>query len=451
MSRYKEENNLLAQMQDWLNKGHAPDDVVEPGRGETWLHTAARLGYPRAVRRMIAAGASPNVADKKGCTPLECAITGSAPDDALELSVAMLLAGRADTVASSPAAAEESLLVEAADRRRPLVIEMLLQARGGPPAEEKYPGEIQSALERSLGRLPLEELAGITRRFLEAQGPKPLEARRIGEEGNTRMGTVALHDLAQNVTGSVRAPSFSPSAAQVESVEDTVRLLARHGVDPDLRSRKGATPLIQAASGADNQVCQALVRSLLHAKADPNRGNRVHTPLICAAQFGNERIVRILLLQGAEVNQANSMGHTALHAAAKFRHADVVWTLLEHGADPALQDGVGNVPLHYAAQPDRQRQDRTLPRRWLNCVQMLCTPKEQRQFSVEFPDGNTENLKGETPLGLALANPPSNSDEPQFVQAHERLLDLLRGCLSTGPVAAAAKKKAAAGELEASP
>jgi hypothetical protein len=56
------------------------------------------------------------------------------------------------------------------------------------------------------------------------------------------------------------------------------------------------------------------------------------TPLMLAAKLGNERMVRILLEHGADVNAVDIRGFSALHFAVWNGHAGTVQLLLDHGA-----------------------------------------------------------------------------------------------------------------------
>ncbi|XP_014274015.1 ankyrin repeat domain-containing protein 29 [Halyomorpha halys] len=65
--------------------------------------------------------------------------------------------------------------------------------------------------------------------------------------------------------------------------------------------------------------------------------------------MGNLKTVRLLIDQGAPVNDKYNLGYTSLHLAAKRGHIDVVKELLEHAADLTAKNNMGNSPLILAS------------------------------------------------------------------------------------------------------
>jgi ankyrin repeat protein len=96
------------------------------------------------------------------------------------------------------------------------------------------------------------------------------------------------------------------------------------------------------------------VKSLLISAAGPNlvnyetKGDRM-TPLQGAAAYGHMDTVRLLILQGAEVNHKDSAGSTPLHMAAFHGHTKIANVLLSRGADINARDRAGETPIHRAA------------------------------------------------------------------------------------------------------
>ena len=72
------------------------------------------------------------------------------------------------------------------------------------------------------------------------------------------------------------------------------------------------------------------------------------TPLSVASGAGSERVVRMLLAQGADVDGGPSET-PPLHSAASDGHGEVARILLEHGADPNAPDPRGSLPIHEVA------------------------------------------------------------------------------------------------------
>ncbi|QNF35552.1 ankyrin repeat domain-containing protein [Adhaeribacter swui] len=71
-----------------------------------------------------------------------------------------------------------------------------------------------------------------------------------------------------------------------------------------------------------------------------------------ASFFGHTDTVKLLLDQGADVNQPsqNDWQVPALHSAVASRNPEIVTLLLEHGADVNATQQHGFTPLHTAAQ-----------------------------------------------------------------------------------------------------
>ena len=151
--------------------------------------------------------------------------------------------------------------------------------------------------------------------------------------------------------GHVRAPEAADLAL-------TVRLLLRHGADPDtaLMSEHGPLSCLYAACGLNGNV--EITRLLLEAGADPNDGESLYhateqPDLACLKRLldhgaqvtGSNAIkhildwegpdgLRLLLEAGGDPNETNPEGDTALHwAVRRNRSPGIVALLLDHGAD----------------------------------------------------------------------------------------------------------------------
>ena len=162
------------------------------------------------------------------------------------------------------------------------------------------------------------------------------------------------------------------NAAMVE------KLLAA-GANPNLNAASGETPLMRCARTGS----AAAVKSLLARKADVNakdneqgqtalmwaspeasgrdagfdQGGRGHsrpfkrrgfTPLLFAARVGDVESAKLLVADGALVNEAGPDGMTPLVVASASGQEAVAMFLLDKGADANARDKTGATALHYA-------------------------------------------------------------------------------------------------------
>ena len=80
---------------------------------------------------------------------------------------------------------------------------------------------------------------------------------------------------------------------------------------------------------------------------DPMFGS---TPLISASVFGQTQVVRLLIDNGARLNETNKKGSTALHSAAFLGRSEIVRLLLEGGEDKDAKNNNNQTPLEIVEQ-----------------------------------------------------------------------------------------------------
>ncbi len=112
--------------------------------------------------------------------------------------------------------------------------------------------------------------------------------------------------------------------------------------------------------------------------------SQVHTPLHEAASSGNYVLLSQLITDGAEIEAQDEYQATPLHLAVLHDHVECVTALLQNYANVNAQGLSLLTPLHVAAFFDRP-----------NCMRALLAHQPQ-------PDIDTQTLRGETPLYLAV-------------------------------------------------
>jgi ankyrin repeat protein len=125
-------------------------------------------------------------------------------------------------------------------------------------------------------------------------------------------------------------------------------LLECEGIDCNIRSSLGHTPLRQASQGGHLEVVKALVKAKAHVNARTNNGD---TALMAASEQGRAEVVNFLLQNGARdgIDWPDNKENTPLHAAASHNQVPVVKALLEAKAKPLVYNNANSLPIHIAS------------------------------------------------------------------------------------------------------
>jgi uncharacterized protein len=208
----------------------------------------------------------------------------------------------------------------------------------------------------------------------------------------------------------VMAASRSGNPAVVE------QLIAK-GADVNAHAARGQTALMWAVAQKHADVVQVLVAhgANVHARSDswsevmavPPHGyleyNRAiphggDTALMFAARVGDLASAKLLVVAGANVDDADAWGVSATAMAAHAGHRDIVAFLLEHGADPNAARA-GFSPLHAAIMRRDEEMASALLARGADANAPVRGWTPTRRSSKDFHFG--PELVGATPFWLA--------------------------------------------------
>jgi ankyrin repeat protein len=301
------QNSLESQVYAMLDDGASANAQNE--WGETALAWAVARGNTEIVERLLEEGADPSLTNVLGVGPLALAVES----DFVEIA-RLLLAKGADPDARAESG--ETPLMTAIRVESSEIVQMLLAESADPDASEPQFG--QTALMWATGQ------PQIVRMLLQA-GASPTAVTRSWEIDAVNytpiVFTLGVTGIPWNNDGEYRMPVGGESAlhfaARKNDIE-SVRLLLDAGVEVDLRSADGTTPLLA---------------SLYHWHAIE--------PSFRAYTFAADiEIANLLLDHGANGNAANKAGYTPLHAAA----LSLVLKDPQGASRMAFNPGLGNLP-----------------------------------------------------------------------------------------------------------
>ena len=332
-------------------------------RPNTPLGAAVAEGNLDTVRALIAAGASPNPAAWHEAPVL----TVAARRGHLEVVQTLVEAG------SNVNGGFDALPLHTAAKKGHLeVVRFLLDAGA---AVEGYEEDCWTALmaasqagHLSVVQLLVEHGADVNA-WSEGETPLMLAASNVHQEiydflyplVSDEIRTIGDRDAEKEKARTIRRKAREQNKS-VEKLIDAVidrklkkvQQLIADGVDLNAIAACNRTALSLAIQSGDISIIQ----TLLENGADPNLsdetddGFAAESPLMMAAGtfFATNRadMVRLLIQQGADVNQQDAIGQTALMSALCYSDIAVIEALLEANADPNIEDKEGNTALMLA-------------------------------------------------------------------------------------------------------
>lgn len=291
-----------------LHKTSADDDRITP------LHAAVKAGAEEAAEILVAAGASANIADAKGISPLQ-----SAAEKGLQgLILTLVVNGSADINRTAPDDSMTALHSAAAHQQTHAM--RLLIALGA-----------DAHLADGKNRTPLNiaawsgSLDGV--KLLMEETPAETDA-----DAAMQSRVQALYD------------------ALFYAHDDVAEYMIDSGkVDMNRPTRGGDTLLQAALQGGRSDMAEKIIAA--GAAIDVVNAQGMSPLLLCA---GRNLVVpaSLLLSKGANPNLP-AAAEPPLHAAIAADHGFMVELLLQHGANPRVTDGFGRAAIDVARQKGR--------------------------------------------------------------------------------------------------
>ncbi|XP_078700807.1 uncharacterized protein LOC144927327 [Branchiostoma floridae x Branchiostoma belcheri] len=207
------------------------------------------------------------------------------------------------------------------------------------------------------GRTPLHAAAikGDVSRLMRLLAPKDIDINKQDSQGDTALmlairnkkeeaAMLLLSDGASHWSFNMKGEAAIHEAA-TNGLAALITNLVEYGADPELQSRDGWTPLMNAVKADELETVRALLEK---GNANPNTKSDSGglTPLHLAAQK-TPNMVSVLAKAGGNVNARDEIfGLTPLHVAATECNALTARELLKRGADDWLEAHDGTRPRH---------------------------------------------------------------------------------------------------------
>ncbi|XP_045400894.1 ankyrin repeat domain-containing protein 24 isoform X2 [Lemur catta] len=190
----------------------------------------------------------------------------------------------------------------------------------------------------------------------------------------------------------------------------------------DVVDSSGWTALHHAAAGG----CLSCSEMLCSFKAHLNPRDRSGaTPLIIAAQMCHTDLCRLLLQQGAAVNDQDlqgspSPGRTALMLACEGASPETVEVLLQGGAQPGITDALGQDAAHYGALAG----DKLILHLLQEATQRPSPPSEDDSGEASSQNSVSSHEKRGAPKKRKAPQPPASIPVPDDRDAYEEIVRL---------------------------
>ncbi|AEH00725.1 ankyrin repeat domain-containing protein [Lacinutrix sp. 5H-3-7-4] len=162
---------------------------------------------------------------------------------------------------------------------------------------------------------------------------------------------------------------------------DVYQYLENIGLNPDVKTNEGLTPLHNVASRSkDLKVIHYFIENGNNINAADKNGS---TPFLNAVKSNSIEVIESLLSQVENIEQANKKGETALMLAVQNNSAEVVELLLSKEASIKAKDAKGNNLSYYLIESYSPRNENDFE----NKLQLL--QNNGLEFTKPQDNGNT--------------------------------------------------------------
>jgi serine/threonine-protein phosphatase 6 regulatory ankyrin repeat subunit B len=317
---------------------YGADPNRQDDKGNTALHYAAKMNLSDTVSELIEKGASPDLKNNDGQTPLDLAQFQRTREELLNVSA---------YPPQSAAASLDEKLYDAVSNIDPIQAEQLLKI--GANANTRGRMETDTALIAAIKNSDTE--------MVELLLDYGADVSQTDNAGNTALDEAAMNDVV-NIIGILLQQGADPNRRNNQRDGETAlhaavssgnfrsaQALLAGGADVNLAANDGITPLIKLVL-EDKWSVLRMAKIFLDAGADPNLQDSFGRSALHYAQ--DSEVIELLIENGANIDLRDSEGQTALHRAAGQGNLDTLVALLKLGADLETEDINGNTPVDLA-------------------------------------------------------------------------------------------------------
>ena len=295
-----------------------------------------------AVRLLIGKGADVNAAAKGGLSPLRMAVL----NDSEQIVGELLRAG-----ANVDAAVNgQTALMLAAEKGSDGIVKLLL-AKGAEvdrrnPQHYNHTALMYAALNGHADSVRALLAGHANRKLTDVKEFTPLLLAAESGDWETLAALLEAGADPREVSGRQGLGAMTMLVRSNNS--DAVAAGIKYGLDLDVVSCNGFTPLMYALKNGNRRIVRLLEEHGAHYRETGKDG---YTPLMSAIEHQDSEQAKRLIEQGADVRATNRYGVSALTLASAFGMTDIAAELINKGADVNQVDkGWRETPLMYATE-----------------------------------------------------------------------------------------------------